>query len=198
MSKRKAASSWEAQCRAEIDGGDADAVRTIAKTLEKLQRAVQERLIKQQQVTGCGVCLIKSNQSQDQDVGCNMCSRSVDASFTAGPKAAAFTISFSCEDMEGDETIVVESELFHYEEGDCSDVSDDEIAEFLQKAGLFDARSKHAEDDESDAQRRRWVYGEVICDAVELVVDKHGHQDNCGVGLGMGSEDIYGWLGMEY
>ena len=28
--------------------------------------------------------------------------------------------------------------------------------------------------------------------------DKHGHEDDCGVRLGMGSEDIYGWLGMEY
>merc|ERR1712185_357021 len=127
-----------------------------------------------------------------------MCSRNVASTLTAGPKAAAFTISFSCENMEGDETIVVESELFRYEEGDVSDVSDDEIADFLRKAGLLDARSKHVEDDDSDAQRRRWVYGEVICDAVELVIDKHGHEDDCGVRLGMGSEDIYGWLGMEY
>jgi hypothetical protein len=38
----------------------------------------------------------------------------------------------------------------------------------------------------------------VICEAIELVVEKYGDEDNCGVGLGIGSEDIHGLLGLSY
>ena len=144
--------------------------------------------------------MIDSNQSQDQDLGYNMCSRAVRATFTAGPKAAKFTISFSNENVEGDETIVIESDFFRYEGGECDGVADAVILFFLQKAGLEDALPERAGDiiDEDPDERRRWVYGDVIYDAVECVLDEYGHEDDCGVGLGMGCEDIYSWLGLDY
>ena len=47
-------------------------------------------------------------------------------------------------------------------------------------------------------ERRRWVLGDVIYDAVGLVLEKYGHEDSCGVALGMGEECAYGWLGLDY
>ena len=64
-----------------------------------------------------------------------MCSRSIRAHFTAGPKAATFSIDFSTESDEGAEEIVVESGLFSYDSpqgGRSVKVKDHEISEFLQ------------------------------------------------------------------
>ena len=46
--------------------------------------------------------------------------------------------------------------------------------------------------------RRRWVYADIVYDAVELVTDKYGIEDSCGVNLGMHCENMYGWLGLDY
>ena len=43
-------------------------------------------------------------------------------------------------------------------------------------------------------ERRRWVLGDVIYDAVGLVLEKYGHEDSCGVALGMGEDCAYGCL----
>ena len=200
MPPKRKASDWESELRNAIDNGEPDAVRAIESSLVELQRRAQERLISLQQKTGTGVCMVDSNQTQDQDLGYNMCSRSVEASFTAGPKAMPFSISFENEDVEGDQTIRIESELFIFEDGECGEVADDEIEKFLEKAGLQEAQPQRATDDDfSDpAERRRWVYADVVYDAIELVIDKHGSEDSCGVGLGMCCEDIYGWLGLDY
>ena len=131
--KRKAASNWESEIRDAIDNGEPAAVRAIEKSLVKLQRRAQARLISLQQETGTGVCMVDSNQTQDQDCSYNMCSRSVEASFTAGPKAMPFSISFENEDVEGDETIRIECELFIYEDGVCGKVADDENGHFYMQ-----------------------------------------------------------------
>lgn len=197
--KRKAANSWALECRSAIEAGDASAVGQIEKQLKTLQWQAQARCIALQQVTGTGVRMVDSNQSQDQDVGYNMCSRSVDSTFTVGPKAVKFSIRFSNENVEGDETILVESDLFRYEDDEFGEVTDADIGDFLLRAGLQDALPERASGECSDpAVRRRWVYGDVVCDAVECVVAKYGHEDGCGVGLGMNCESIYGWLGLEY
>ena len=141
--------------------------------------------------------MIDSNQSQDQDLRYNMNVRDVSATFTAGPKAAKFSISFRNENVEGDETIVVESELFHYEHGECDGVDDTEILAFLQKAGLEDALPECTDVYGDPNERRRWVYGDVVRDAVTFVIGKYGQQDSCSVGLGMSYGDIYSWLGLD-
>ena len=51
--------------------------------------------------------------------------------------------------------------------------------------------------DMSPEKRRRFVYAEVICDAVELVGCEHGYENELGVALGMTAEQIYGLLGLE-
>ena len=98
-----------------------------------------------------------------------MCSRSIRAHFTAGPKAATFSIDFSTESDEGAEEIVVESGLFSYDSpqgGRSVKVKDDEISEFLQEAGLYEAITEHVEEEDEPSERRRWVYGDVIHDAI--------------------------------
>ena len=196
--KRKASASWATECAELISAGDAAAVRAVASKLDKLQRGAQARLIELQESTGCGVRLIDSNQTQDQDVSYNMCSRCVTASFTAGPNAAEFEITFECEDIEGDQTIKVESDLFLFEDLKCGEVDDSEIAEFLRDAGLSNCVPDKCDEPADEDERRRWVYGDVVCEAVGLVLKKYGFQDSCGVELGMGAEDIYGWLSLDY
>lgn len=169
--------------------------------------------------------LIKSNQEQDEEYeGYDM---RVSAEFTAGPQAARFSISFYCKDvgrvafrLQGHLTIAVESDLFTYkqdEHGDesISDFDDDAIESFLRDAGLSEAlpqrcpgTSWNDADNLSDEERRRWVYGDVIYDAVGLVQEKHGFREiyppchgfrGCGMSLlGMDKQDIYWWLGLEY
>ena len=90
--KRKAENSWECECRNAIEAGDADTVREIEKKLQTLQNEAQARLIKLKQVTGMGVRMIDSNESQDGDVAYNTYERMIDAKFTAGPNAAKFSI----------------------------------------------------------------------------------------------------------
>ena len=95
--------------------------------------------------------MIDSNQSQDygKKNNYNMCSRTVNASFTVG-LCYKFSLYFSNENTEGDEEIEVSDGhgLFNYTQ-DNSGYSvdenfdaptDEEIKEFLTKAGLVDAQ----------------------------------------------------------
>ena len=158
--------------------------------------------LKDWQATGCCVRLLKSNEIQEQDEGCE---RMITASFTAGPKAAAFEIKFHCQSFdpeEGVETAVIDSDLFMVEDDSCEEVDNEDIDEFLQRAGLLDARPQRPRNDDGDlstARRRRWVYGDVIYDAVGLVEEKHPPpEDDCGLGIGMSEPDIYGYLGLPW
>ena len=227
--KRKASAAWEEECAALIANGDRDAVSAIAAKLKTLQRSAEARLIdliaaSKPPTPFCRVLLIKSNQEQDEEYeGYDM---RVSAEFTAGPQAARFSISFYCKDvgrvafrLQGHLTIAVESDLFTYkqdEHGDesISDFDDDAIESFLRDAGLSEALPQRCPgkwydvDNLSDEERRRWVYGDVIYDAVGLVQEKHGFRENyppchgfrgCGMSLlGMDKQNIYWWLGLEY
>ena len=249
------ANNWEHLCKNAIDERNGNQVCSIIKKLESLERYAQARMIKLEQVTGCGVRMIDSNQSQDygKKNNYNMCSRTVNASFTVGPNATNFSLYFSNENTEGDEEIEVSDGhgLFNYTQ-DNSGYSvdenfdaptDEEIKEFLTKAGLVDAQPNkrcyyeydHDEvtDDEDDSEdgcssdedeedkitrkkkyeerrkgretymkekdneRRRWVYCDIIHDAIERITDKYGTEDNCNVSLGFGSECMYRHLGLE-
>eukprot|EP01051_Picozoa_sp_SAG22_P015284 SAG22_NODE_1973_length_3224_cov_1.443840_2_plen_146_part_00 len=143
--------------------------------------------------------LTDSNESQDQDVSYNMCSRRVTAQFTARPDRKSFSMGFDNENVEGDETIdTVSGPCLFLEEGESRDAS---ILKFLTAAGLADAQAERPgadTDDMAPEERRRWVLGGVIYDAVGLVLKKYRHQDSYGVALGMGQECAYGWLGLEY
>ncbi len=81
------------------------------------------------------------------------------------------------------------------------------MAAFLTAAGLQDAKPQRASSGVADSverrrwvlgdvERRRWVLGDVIYDAVGVVESKYGGDDNCGLGLGMGKECAYEWLGL--
>lgn len=76
----------------------------------------------------------------------------------------------------------------------------DEIDEFLTKAGLIGAQTRITceRDNINETTRKRFVYAEVINEALELIGEKHGWEDSCGVELGMGNEEIYGLVGLDY
>ena len=199
--KRKAENSWECECRNAIEAGDADTVRKIEKKLQTLQNEAQARLIKLKQVTGMGVRIIDSNESQDGDVAYNTYERMIDAKFTAGPNAAKFSIWIRNVNREDTEELTVSSDLFYYESEKFRGDDDDDILKFLQKAGLEDARPEDYEnyvadencDDENE--RRRFVYAEVIADAICCIYEKYGEEDNMGVSLGISPSNIYTWMG---
>jgi len=97
--------------------------------------------------------------------------------------------------------------LHRYEEGPQSqnfgEVTDGKIAAFLEKAGLSEKPPerggdcmRHVYADLSAEERRRYVYAEVICNAIEEVESKH--ESALGVGLGMHAEAIYSHLGVDY
>jgi hypothetical protein len=212
MSKRKAHQAvsivdWKADAVVKIDGCvKEESVRAIQTELHILLAGAEARIrdIKCETndfTNGCMVKMTASNEHQDQDMGYNICSREVTAQFTAGPEGAKFSISFSNKNVEGDQTIVVESELFNLEEDSFSEVSDEEIGMFLTKAGLYGAHTCHNGKDcdaKDDAERRRWAYADVISEAIKLVEEKYGHEDSCGVELGMSSDDIFGHLDLQY
>ena len=158
---------------------------------------------------GCLVELVDSNESQDQDLGWNTCSRSISAKFTAGPNRTPFSIDISVDDIEGQETIDIGSELFHvmkeHEDTDKSledAASPKDIDDFLVKSGLgLTPRTRitaNRTDEKDEAVLKRYAYAEVINEAIVLLGEKYGWEDSCGVALGMGNEEIYDLMGLGY
>eukprot|EP00977_Amphora_coffeiformis_P003198 scaffold597_cov176-Amphora_coffeaeformis.AAC.4 len=183
-----------------------DQIKTLTAHVEAKLCAIQEAT--QDFRDGCLVKLVVSNQSQRQNTRRNMCSRHVDAKFTAGPKAAPFSISFSVTDTEGEQEVMIDSELFTIEM--CSDdtmkesfsaPSDEKINNFLTLAGLSAVETRVTAGKRTsldDMTRKKFVYSQVINEALELVGEKHGWDDDCGVGLGLGNEEIYELFELDY
>ena len=78
------------------------------------------------------------------------------------------------------------------DEPDDDDFDDDDIEEFLMNAGLEDAQPERAptDDDMTPKTRRRWVLGDVIHDAIELLEVKYDGK------VGMHQDDAYRWMGL--
>lgn len=89
LAKRVAVAAWEPQLMAEIAVGTAEEVQAIAAKLKELSQEAHARLINLQEAVGCGVLLVRSKQSEDQDVGWNSSERSVSSEFTAWPRGKA-------------------------------------------------------------------------------------------------------------
>ena len=93
-------------------------------------------------------------------------------SFDVSSIRYVLAIESSCDETAA---AVIDSDLFMVEDDSCEEVDDEDIDEFLQRAGLLDARPQRPRNDDGDlstARRRRWVYGDVIYDAVGLVEEK--------------------------
>jgi hypothetical protein len=196
-----AAVAWERDVAALIEGGDADAVAAVEQTLRRLTAQAQTRLIAAKRVVGVGVVLVDGNQTQGGDVGNNISSRCVTAHFTAGPRAAPFSISFENEDEEGDESVVVACELFTFEDDAFAAADGDTQRHFLTTAGLLDALPSTGEDETGPlgrADRQRAVVADVLHDAVALVVAKYGEEDTCGVSLMGAGNTVRGWFDADF
>ena len=156
---------------------------------------------------GCLVELIDSNQSQDQDLGHNMCSRAISAKFTAGPNQTPFSIDISVVDYEGEDNITISSELFEAQkeesdhELDFGEISNEDVDAFLVNAGFGLKPLTRITADGKDRDvtvLRRFAYAEIMNEAFGLIGEKHGWEDGCGLGLGIGNEEIYGLMGLDY
>jgi hypothetical protein len=162
-----------------------------------LMSAAQRRLISSNVITATGVVLVDCSQSQDQDARRNTCFRCVSADFTAGRHRHSFSMSFRNQNEEGEETITIFGPCFEFKKGKVTGFDDQKVEAFLAAAGLADAQPQRARCGVADVtERRRWVLGDVIYDAVGLVESKYGGDDSCGLGLGMGRECAYEWLGL--
>lgn len=139
MAKRKVVEDWQKLVRDEIEFGDVEKLSSITAELDALKTEAFSRLTKLKQGVGCGVIMKNSNEEQEEDDRYNTCFRTVWASFTAGPSTAPFSIIFTIINDEGDESIVIEGDLFHFKNNKCSEVTDEKIEEFLEKAGLENA-----------------------------------------------------------
>lgn len=222
---------WLHQAADEIDR--ANTVQEIAAIRTHLERLLQQAeaqlcSIKEKSQdfrdTGCMVKLVESNESQDQDLGFNMCARQVWAKFTAGPRKAPFHLNIEVKDWEGEEEINIDSNLFDLckESSDDDDMKDcfgmptaEEITEFCLAAGMglcpitqsyqsSATRTTTTDDDDNEnkaqllLRRQTFAYAEIVNEAFELLGEKYGWEDSCGVGLGIGNEEIYELMGLDY
>lgn len=77
---------------------------------------------------------------------------------------------------------------------------DDDIEEFLMNAGLEDAQPESAptDDDMTPKTRRRWVLGDVIHDAIELLRVKYDGKVDMEYGdIDMDQDIAYQWMELE-
>lgn len=210
MSKRKAETeaespSWKDSARAleqSINVATAQGkLLAISAELTKLQELATTRLNKMRSVVGLGVVLVDSDESQTVH---EVCSRTVNAKFTAGPAQLKFFIAFEYS-SDGDCTVESAYEgdtagLFIIEEGIFGrPATDEEILTFLTLAGLKDAvptcpaatAAASSAGGLTEELRRKYAFCQIVSEAIALVEDKHGAKDNLRMGLGMGSQDIY-------
>lgn len=166
--------------------------------------------------TACAVVLTESQHTQHQELDINMCSREVTAHFTAGPKRKRFMLRLNNENTEGEDDALI---TMTYKDPDThhsvtifeiDNVNDDkqcrleeDPSTFLTLAGLQHCKpallsEKEAANLEDEEDRMKWVLGDVFQEAFELIVEKHGFGDNCGVSLGICTEDIYGLVGLDW
>jgi len=208
-----ATNDWMRRAVSQVDGAShVEPLRTMQNPIKTLTGRIEAKLRSIKEKTqdfsdGCLVELVDSNQRQDQDLYQNMCTRQVEAKFTAGPKAAPFGILFNVTDYEGDEEVMIDSELFSIEMAGDETMKDcfraptvEDIDDFLTQAGLRAAQTRltAGKKDLDDRLRMKFVYAEVIREALDLVGEKHGWQDDCGIGLGLGSDDIYELFNLDY
>ena len=145
---------------------------------------------------GTGVVLVNStyiNSSDISDIDRDSSDEEVRGEFTAGPNRHPFDIVLLTEHC-GDTNITLSGPCFEVrdDEPDDDDFDDDDIEEFLMNAGLEDAQPERAptDDDMTPKTRRRWVLGDVIHDAIELLEVKYDGK------VGMHQDDAYRWMGL--
>ena len=169
----------------------------IKTQLESLLKHVHAKQLEATVQCGTGVVMVDSNESLFDD-DWPMYIRNVYANFTAGPNETRFFISFGNRaNYDGDEEIVVGSNLFTYEKATVSEYAGmtesptvGEIRSFLSDAGLENKIPERATAEYGEEERLKWVFCDVIYDAVEAVVAKYGQEVNGHIDLGMHCEDI--------
>ena len=110
-------------------------------------------------------------------------------------------------DYEGEDNITISSELFEAQkeesdhELDFGEITREDVDAFLKKAGfgLKPVTRLTADGKVTDVTiLRRFAYAEVINEALELLGEKYGWEDDCGVELGIGNEHMYSHMGLDY
>ena len=135
----------------------------------------------------------------------------MDATFTVGPKQESLSISFENKNDEGEEDIHVTcDDLFELDEnGTFHPPSKASIWCFLKDAGLdidnleqFNYTVNYMIDEKKlkkmdDDTRYKYMFADIISKAIELVIEKHGNEDDCGVRLGIEADAIYSYLNLD-
>lgn len=128
-------------------------------------------------------------------------------------------MDFDATNDDGNITITISRPCFYFEDDEGTrpagweeadawpEFDDNEIEAFLLAAGLQDAQPERAYNDDipphersdmTPQERRRWLLGDVIYNAVDLVKEKCRDTNSNDLGLGMEQVDAYEWLGLKY
>ena len=195
---------------AAIKTGDIAKVQHIMNELRILTTLGQSRLDSLTSQIGTGVVLVKSTYINSNDIVTidrDTSDKEVRGEFTAGPNRHPFDIVLLTE-FCGDTNITLTGPCFEVRDGEpdrhycpgkpyhrlpVNFFDDDDIEEFLMNAGLEDAQPERAptDDDLTPKTRQRWVIGDVIHDAIELLNLKYGSDK-----VAMHQNDAYHWMGL--
>ena len=190
--------SWQEQAKATIKTGDIAKVQHIMNELRILTTFGQSRLDSLTAQIGTGVVLVNSkyiNSSDISDIDRDTSDKEVRGEFTAGPNRHPFDIVLLTEHC-GDTNITLTGPCFEIRDDEPDQYNffdDDDIEEFLMNAGLEDAQPERAptDDDMTPKTRRRWVLGDVIHDAIELLEVKYDGE------VDMEQDIAYQWMELE-
>ena len=145
---------------------------------------------------GISISLVSSTCSSWKEQGGN--AREIVATFLIGTvKETTLEITFkNVTSISGDEAVLIRAPpLFVYSDGDSSPESFNatEIKRILEGVECFHA---YPSPSAGTATRQRLQMAELLEEAIELVVEAHGYEDEHGVGLGVQGDDVFGagWL----
>ena len=159
------------------------------------------------------------DKDRSYDAPYSMCSRHVSAKFTVGPKSHPFSMDCDATNDDGNITITISRPCFYFEDDEGTrpagweeadawpEFDDNEIEAFSLAVGLQYAQPERAYNDDipphersdmTPQERRRWLLGDVIYNAVDLVKEKCRDTNSNDLGLGMEQVDAYEWLGLKY
>ena len=208
---------------AAIKTGDIAKVQHIMNELRILTTLGQSRLDSLTSQIGTGVVLVNSTCIDPSDISSEIPVEipviviEVRGLFTAGPNRHPFDIQLVTEHYYcagGDTNTMLTGPCFEVRNGGpdrcycpgkpehnlpINFFDDYDIEEFLMNAGLNDAQPERVptDDDMTPKTRRRWVIGDVIHDAIELLKMKYdGEVDKRRGKVDMHQKDAYHWMGL--
>ena len=153
------------------------------------------------------VVLVSSSEEHGQDVNYNQCERTMQGEWCVGPGKKKLTLDIHVENIECDEEVTVQSELFGRRRSGDTVPTLEQLREFFAQAQLDPStllmRGEHdqtalskAEDPDDVEEVLKWAFGSVIDECVCKMPFEY--QSPLGVSFGFSNEDIYPLLGLPW